>query len=643
MRFVFAFWLFFSAALFAQTPKVDTLPDYTAPIVDVLAQSAGEAFASATSIELGSLRTTQHTRSLTQLLQNESHFFVRQYGLGGLSTVSQRGSSAAQTAIQWEGIDLQNPMLGQADFSLVPLFFIDRAEWHLQASSALAGSSGVGGSIQLFSQQPAEKGFRLSLLMGAGSFSQYHQNFDFSYTAERWALRTRLYANVAENDFLYRDINAFGSPKPLVRMPHNSSRSGAILQEFYVQATESWQFAAKIWLQHTHRLLPPTLLQSSSADEQTDRSLRLTTYAERQKGSSRSRLQQSYVRESLRFQTPALDALSQTNSLQTSLTHRQFLGERHLYELGAQYHYARALSPTGYSEQVQQHRARLSLFYRYNSPNEAWQLSALSRGEYLVGLYPRGALSLQSKYRLSSAWRLQLHAAQNYRLPTLNDWYWSVGGNPLLRPESNRIAEIGFSYLRSAEKSHFWQISAEVQGYFSETRDYIAWLPDERTGLWAVENLGRVQAFGLQTSGRISYCADSNFRLQIAPRYSFTRAYEPINGTKTQLIYVPQHQAQISLQADWRQRIGAFYRQEFASRRRIDERLSLPAYSLSDMGIWANFRAGYMSGQIDLSVHNLFNLDYQAVANRPMPRRWFSLSVRLDLQGAPARARKREG
>ena len=416
------------------------------------------------------------------------------------------------------------------------------------------------------------------------------------------------------------------------------------LQELSAQAADGWQLSAKIWLQHSHRQIAPTLLQSSSSDQQTDRSLRLTAHAERQGSHSRSRLQQTYSREYLLFQTPALQALSQTQTLQTSLNHRHIFGNLHLLELTAQYFYAQAQSPSGYAATATQHRSRLSAFYRYRSANERWQISALTRGEYLWGLYPRAALSLQSHYQAARAWRLRLHAAHNYRLPTLNDWYWRVGGNPNLRPESNQIAEIALQYERPQGSStqQIWRIQAEAQAYYSQTRDYIAWLPDERTAQWSVFNLGSVQAFGVQTQGRVGLHLDSLWRIELSPRYSFTRAYEIGNSEKSQLIYAPQHQAQAQLQAAYGERFGAFYRQEWTGARRVDERTSLPRYSLADAGIWANLRCGKFGANVELQVYNLFNRDVQIIANRPMPRRWWALSIRFDLHSAP-QARKREG
>ncbi|MBK9299353.1 MAG: TonB-dependent receptor plug domain-containing protein [Bacteroidetes bacterium] len=63
------------------------------------------------------------TNSLNHLLALHTNVFVKNYGVGSLSTISIRGSSAAQTAVLWHGLNLNNAMTGLADFSILPVSF----------------------------------------------------------------------------------------------------------------------------------------------------------------------------------------------------------------------------------------------------------------------------------------------------------------------------------------------------------------------------------------------------------------------------------------------------------------------------------------------------------------------------------------
>ena len=74
--------------------------------------------------------------SMADILTFNSSIFVKSYGRATLSTVSFRGTSASHTQVTWNGMRINNPMLGMTDFSMIPSYFIDDA-------SLLHGTSSV--------------------------------------------------------------------------------------------------------------------------------------------------------------------------------------------------------------------------------------------------------------------------------------------------------------------------------------------------------------------------------------------------------------------------------------------------------------------------------------------------------------------
>ena len=64
-----------------------------------------------------------------ELLAASTPVFVKSYGRGSLSTVSFRGTGASHTKVLWEGININSPMLGQTDFSLLPVSFFDEGKY----------------------------------------------------------------------------------------------------------------------------------------------------------------------------------------------------------------------------------------------------------------------------------------------------------------------------------------------------------------------------------------------------------------------------------------------------------------------------------------------------------------------------------
>ena len=78
------------------------------------------------SIEVDSLTKEQYSLgTMSDLLATHSSVNVRDYGPGNISTVSMRGTGASHTQVQWNGINLNSPLTGQADFSLIPVGFAE--------------------------------------------------------------------------------------------------------------------------------------------------------------------------------------------------------------------------------------------------------------------------------------------------------------------------------------------------------------------------------------------------------------------------------------------------------------------------------------------------------------------------------------
>jgi vitamin B12 transporter len=49
-------------------------------------------------------------------------------------------------------------------------------------------------------------------------------------------------------------------------------------------------------------------------------------------------------------------------------------------------------------------------------------------------------------YRITDAWRVSASASTGFNAPTFNDLYFPFGGNPALRPERVKSAELGLQY-----------------------------------------------------------------------------------------------------------------------------------------------------------------------------------------------------
>ena len=90
-----------------------------------------------------------NTSSLAELLSNQSTVHVKSYGNGNIASTSMRGGNASHTALLWNGLNIQNAMLGQPDLSIVPTFLFNNVSLEYGGGSAIWGSGAIGGSIHL--------------------------------------------------------------------------------------------------------------------------------------------------------------------------------------------------------------------------------------------------------------------------------------------------------------------------------------------------------------------------------------------------------------------------------------------------------------------------------------------------------------
>src|SRR5665213_1406037 len=144
LKISFIIYVFLSSATCFSQEHKDSIKQL--PVVEV-SSSRLNTFASGNKSETFDSTLLNHysTGNLADLLANESQVFIKSYGLGSLAMSSFRGAGAEQTAVLWNGFNLQSPMNGLLDLSLVPINFMDEVRLQYGGAGALWGSGAVGG------------------------------------------------------------------------------------------------------------------------------------------------------------------------------------------------------------------------------------------------------------------------------------------------------------------------------------------------------------------------------------------------------------------------------------------------------------------------------------------------------------------
>lgn len=108
--------------------------------------------------------------TLPEILSQQVGVFVEGFGgLGKLSTVSIRGSSAEQVSVFLDGIKINTAQGAAVDFSTLPLGGVERIEVIRGGASSRFGSDAIGGVINILTKK-AQKKPAWEVKAGGGSF-----------------------------------------------------------------------------------------------------------------------------------------------------------------------------------------------------------------------------------------------------------------------------------------------------------------------------------------------------------------------------------------------------------------------------------------------------------------------------------------
>jgi iron complex outermembrane receptor protein len=230
------------------------------------------------------------------------------------------------------------------------------------------------------------------------------------------------------------------------------------------------------------------------------------------------------------------------------------------------------------------------------------------------------------------------NVSRNYRYPTLNDLYWEFYGNPDLEPETDYAAELGTVYNYATRNKKLF-IEAQLSGYYSLMDNLIVWEPVEGDpSKWKPINVRQVLARGIETGLNLT-AEFYGFSTKWNSTYNFCRStYEKTfipddKALGKQQIYIPEHTFNTTLSiAKWNFYLS--FNNTYVGRRYTSTTNAtyMPAYDLSNLIFGKNFHWKKFILSLQLQINNLFDLDYQSIANRPMPGRNYALTLKCNFK-----------
>lgn len=349
---------------------------------------------------------------------------------GKAASVFTRGTNSNHTLFLWNGIELNDPVLGGFDAAYLPTDGVDRIEVVRGPYSALWGSQAIGGVIQVLTR--SEPGTTLRLEAGDNEYAR-------AGVAAGWKLAPRF------------SLNLVG---------HLRQGDGEVDNDFY----DGGELAARLQWQVRENLSLGLLARGGDATigvpfdffgtpsprrEQDHQSEELALPLEWQ--SDRWSISGRLLRATtdLEFRDPG-DSFAASRT-ETERTGARAAGTYHFQEglwasVGGDWEEERATTASAFGPGLGDDRARTwSAFGALHRATERYSVEVGVRrdehdafgGETTAKL---GAAVLLGAVRLRGSW------GQGFRAPSLGDLYFPGFGNPDLRPERSESAELGLDF-----------------------------------------------------------------------------------------------------------------------------------------------------------------------------------------------------
>lgn len=575
-----------------------------------------------------SLIADYNQRTLADLIAETSQIYIKTYGSGGLATTSFRGTGAGHTQIAWNNINLNNPMVGQPDLSLIPAGFIDDINIFYGGGSMHINSGGFGGVIDLETKPGWNDQFVISLNPGLGSFGRQSGLIKIRTGNSGIQSVTKAFCENAENNFRY--LNSVSGSVPVWETRKNSEvRQRGFIQEIYFRKLRS-TYSARLWYQSSSRNLPVPITSPAlnPPEKQDDESIRaMFNYGYLQMMTDFN-VTAAFISDKLDYSNE-LASINSRNSSKRLVVKSDI--ERKINEiLKVQFVLSNELTIVNTNNYA---GTRLRNVASADAAAEAeitqWLSARLLVREMLQDntfLFPDFSASAEMRPFPEKPYFIKTSFSRNSRIPTLNDMYWSPGGNPELKNENGYASEITWEMENNLSES--LNIKNDITFFRNHLTNMIQWHPGEFS-YWEADNIGTLMTTGIESGLDIYYYA-SFFNARLIAGYSLTRATNEglSEATGKQLVYVPLNQLNALLRLSWRQLYSAITT-NYTGRRFLtaDNSQYLPQYSVTNLNIGLKLNDQHASYELGLILENIFNESYQNIAYYPMPGRSFLISV----------------
>ncbi|MCF2495528.1 TonB-dependent receptor plug domain-containing protein [Dyadobacter chenhuakuii] len=621
MALTIATWLFRPEMLVAQSDSIRLEPIIVKGFVP-------EKFMSGLKIQKFDSASLNLFRfqNISELLSLYTPIAFKNYGPGQLNTASFRGTSANHTAVLWNGLNINSPILGQTDYSTIPVTGFDQLSVQYGSAASIVGSDAVGGSI-LLGSAPSTQPLQLSIGRQQESFNNHQTQVTARYAAvisDQWSFsgKTNVYDGRMNNDFPYTERNQY------TVLPSTSFQRG-LVQDLFFNSKNDHQISAHVWLTRNRLTLTP--------EDKAGRELTLTeAYRTMLRYQFKDfTIRTSWVRDIIDYAKGDYSQLDHAVTDKFSnRVERDFQFNAIQIKAGGEWAHYRA-QVAGYDKAlVTENRGDIFLLTRWQATARL-VISANLRQAFVTKFDPPFTPSLGADYFIvqkeTHNLKLKGSIGRSYRVPTLNERFWKELGNPDIRPENGWNKEVSLEQNIVIDANQTF--SASLTAYHNRIKDWTYWNP---TQSYRVENLQQVLARGIEAQAGWRHQINdwkSGINLGYALNKSAQeKAYDAYSSDiiGKQLVFVPMHSGNLNAFIQYKNTRLTGQAQTISKRfSTFDNTQFLEGYTLTNLLAEHTFVWDKIKMRLQGQINNLANTFYLNVRNNAMPGRSFALSLIL--------------
>ena len=406
-------------------------------------------------------------------------------GAGKATSVFLLGTNSSHVLVLVDGVKIGSATLGNIAFADLSVDQVERIEVVRGPRSSLYGSEAIGGVIQIFTRKGG-KGFQPEISMSVGSHNTQKAHVNLAGGDKNtWY---NLNAGTEKTD----GINATSNQQELDNDGYH--RESASLRAGH-RFTNGTEIEASVLRTQGKNTFDGGDFSGNSNDfvQESISGKVKHAFGERvnvsaQVGQSLDETYNYFNGGNLNpFASRQFDTRRETASLQADVATSVSSG----LTIGFDKQKDKITSDNTYTVTSRKNNGVFAS-YQHDFGRTDVEVSVRHDDNEQFGKHDTGAAAIG--YDLSDTLRLKASYGEAFRAPTFNDLYWAGAGNPNLKPEKSKNAEIG---LDGKWSNGTWAVSA----FDNKVDNLIDW-QDMGGGIWLPTNVNQARIKGLEINAK---------------------------------------------------------------------------------------------------------------------------------------------